>query len=67
MVELLKAEEVSEMLRVKPARIYELTREKKIPHIVIGERQYRYTEKMISDWIENGGNRDRKAAAGGQN
>jgi len=43
-------------LDLKPARIYELTREKKIPFVQIGERQYRYSEAALISWIEKGGN-----------
>ena len=53
---LLTVKEVSEILDLKPARIYELTRERKIPFVQIGERQYRYSETAIQNWIENGGN-----------
>ncbi len=53
---LLKVKEVSKILDLKPARIYELTREKKIPFVQIGERQYRYSETALLSWIENGGN-----------
>jgi excisionase family DNA binding protein len=53
---LLKAENVAEILDVSKQRIYELTREKQIPFIQIGERQYRYSETAILNWIENGGN-----------
>jgi excisionase family DNA binding protein len=53
---LLTVKEVSEILDLKPARIYELTREKKIPFVQIGERQYRYSETALINWIENGGN-----------
>lgn len=49
---------VSELLGVKTARIYELTRENKIPFIQIGERQYRYSETALNRWIEKGGNRE---------
>ena len=58
MTELLTANEVGRLLKLKPARIYALTREQKLPHIVIGERQYRYSEKSINEWIENGGNQE---------
>jgi len=54
---LLTVKEVGEILDLKPARIYELTREKKIPFVQIGERQYRYSETALANWIENGGNR----------
>jgi excisionase family DNA binding protein len=53
---LLTVKEVSEILDLKPARIYELTREKKIPFVQIGERQYRYSETALLNWIEGGGN-----------
>ncbi len=42
---LMTVTEVAELLDLKPARIYELTREKKIPFVQIGERQYRYPSK----------------------
>ncbi len=49
---------VSEFLDIKLARVYELTRENKIPFVQIGERQYRYSELALVNWIEQGGNRD---------
>lgn len=55
---LLTVNEVSEILGLKPARVYELTREKKIPFVLIGERQYRYSEAALSNWILCGGNQD---------
>lgn len=55
---LLTVKEVCEILDLKPARVYELTREKKIPFVQIGERQYRYSESALIKWIENGGNRE---------
>lgn len=58
---LLTVKEVGEILDLKPARIYELTREKKIPFVQIGERQYRYSETALTNWIENGGNQQREA------
>lgn len=55
---LLTVKEVSEMLDLKPARIYELCREDKtFPVILIGQRQYRFSEPALSSWIENGGSR----------
>ena len=53
---LLTVKEVSRILDLKPARIYELTRQKKIPFVQIGERQYRYSESALQTWIESGGN-----------
>ena len=55
---LLTVKEVAEILDLKPARIYELTREKRIPFVQIGERQYRYSQMAIENWIENGGNQN---------
>jgi len=43
--QLLTAKEVSEITGLKPARIYELTRKRQIPFVLIGERQYLYPEK----------------------
>ncbi|HEY0459256.1 MAG TPA: helix-turn-helix domain-containing protein [Pyrinomonadaceae bacterium] len=57
---LLTVKEVSEILDLKLARIYELTRQKKIPFVQIGERQYRYSETALQNWIENGGNQIQK-------
>ncbi|HEY0428416.1 MAG TPA: helix-turn-helix domain-containing protein [Pyrinomonadaceae bacterium] len=59
---LLKAEKVAEILDVSKQRIYELTREKQIPFIQIGERQYRYSETAILNWIENGGSNSQTEA-----
>lgn len=53
---LLKVEDVGEILDLKPARIYELCREKSIPFILIGQRQYRFSRTALQNWIENGGN-----------
>ena len=60
---LLTVKEVGEILDLKPARIYELTREKKIPFVQIGERQYRYSETALTNWIENGGNQAKQNAS----
>ena len=60
---LLTVKEVSQILDLKPARIYELTREKKLPFVQIGERQYRYSETALTNWIENGGNQVKQNAS----
>ena len=60
MEKLKTAKEISEKLNLKPARIWELTRERKIPFVQIGERQYRYSETALMKWIENGGNQDER-------
>ena len=61
---LLTVREVGEILDLKPARIYELTRERKIPFVQIGERQYRYSEQALTNWIERGGNQTKQNASG---
>ena len=61
MEKLKTAKEISEKLNLKPARIWELTRERKIPFVQIGERQYRYSETALMKWIESGGNQDKRA------
>lgn len=53
---LLKVDDVGEFLDLKPARIYELCRQKSIPFILIGQRQYRFSKFALMEWIENGGN-----------
>jgi excisionase family DNA binding protein len=53
---LLKVDEVSQFLDLKPARVYELCREKRLPFILIGQRQYRFSKVALINWIENGGN-----------
>lgn len=55
---LLTVLEVSEILHLKPARIYELCRrDKNFPVVLIGERQYRFSETALMNWVERGGNR----------
>ena len=51
---LLNASEVASILRVKPARIYELSRIKLLPTVRIG-RQVRYDENALLEWIKAGG------------
>ena len=53
---LLTVKEVSEILNLKPARIYELCREKSIHFVLIGQRQIRFCPKNLDYWIKNGGN-----------
>lgn len=61
---LLNVNEVASILDLKPARIYELSREGKLPFLVrIGDRQYRYHAQGLQNWLMNGGNSDRKTDA----
>ncbi len=62
---LLKVDEVSEFLDLKPARIYELCRrDKNFPVVLVGSRQYRFSETALLNWIQQGGNRQ---IEGGEN
>ena len=53
---LIKANDVAKILDVSTQRVWELTRENRIPFIRLGERQFRYCETALVRWIENGGN-----------
>lgn len=55
---LLTVNEVCRLYGFKPARIYQLTRDGLIPFVLIGERQYRYSESAIEEFISRGGNRN---------
>ena len=58
---LLTVTEVAETLGLKPARVYELSREGKLPFLVkIGERQYRYHASGMQNWLLSGGNVDQQ-------
>ncbi len=54
--EILVAQEAAEMLRVSTQRLYELSRTRQIPVIVLGQRQFRYSKQAIEKWLESGGN-----------
>lgn len=54
-MKLLTAREVSQVLQVKPARVYELARSRVIPTVRIGERQVRFDESALREWIARGG------------
>lgn len=53
--QLLNANEVAELLMVKPARIYDLARESKrngFPVIRIGDRSMKFNKQAVIDWLE---------------
>lgn len=54
-IRLIKADKVAEILDVSTQRVYELTRERRIPFIQLGDRQYRYSEAALSAWLKDGG------------
>ncbi len=51
---LLTAPEAARILRVRPARIYQLAREHRIPACRVG-RQLRISEAALRRWINQGG------------
>ncbi len=53
--QILVAEEVAELLRIDKQRVYQMVREKSIPFILLGQRQYRFSKQAIDAWLENGG------------
>ena len=52
---LLTAKEVSRVLQVTPARVYELARARTIPSVRVGDRQLRFDEFALRGWIASGG------------
>ena len=50
---LLTASEVANILRVSTARVYELARTKAIPSITLGQRQVRFDETALREWISH--------------
>ncbi len=61
-IQLLKADKVAKILDVSIQRVYELTRERRIPFIQLGDRQYRYSESALFAWLEDGGSRGQTIA-----
>jgi excisionase family DNA binding protein len=62
-MQLLTVKEGCELLRVKPTRAYELIRQGHFPPgvvVEIGRRQLRFSEDGLRNWIEAGGNIDRR-------
>jgi excisionase family DNA binding protein len=57
------AKEVSEILQIDLQRVYELTRRKLLPSVKLGDRQYRYSETALLNWITQGGNRESEACS----
>lgn len=51
----LTAKDVSVELSIPLARVYELTRRRKIPAVILGKRQIRYDPVALSAWAERGG------------
>lgn len=54
-IQLLKAEDVAEILSLPRLRVYELARQGQLPCVRIGERQIRFAKAALREWIEHGG------------
>lgn len=52
---LMTADEVAEILSVPRARVYELAREHLLPCVRLGERQVRFEEEALREFIRQGG------------
>lgn len=66
-MKLLTAGEVANVLRVSTARVYELARMKSIPSITLGQRQIRFDETALCNWIALASVRNGSASKEGQN
>ena len=55
--EILTADEAAQFLKVDRQRIYQLVREKHVPAILLGQRQYRFSKAALERWVEEGGSR----------
>jgi excisionase family DNA binding protein len=64
-MKLLKATEVADMLQVSLARVYELARRRTIPTIKLGERQVRFDEVALREWMTRSSEQDTMAQGGG--
>jgi len=54
-MQLITAKEASEILNIRLPRLYELTRQRLIPSVRLGERAIRFDEAALREWIERGG------------
>jgi len=52
---LLTATDVAQMLRVSKGRVYELARQGMLPALTVGQRQVRFEEGALREWIAAGG------------
>jgi excisionase family DNA binding protein len=52
---LITAKEASEILGIRLARLYELTRQRLIPFVRMGEKAIRFDEAALKEFIERGG------------
>ena len=53
--DLLTAEEVAELLRVRPRWVYDAARRGEIPCVRLGRRYVRFERSVIEAWVRGGG------------
>ncbi len=63
---LLTARETAQVLNIRLPRIYELARTNVIPSVKFGEKQIRFSEAALKEFIERGGVRSGEAQRGEQ-
>ena len=64
---LLTADEVAGILSVSTARVYDLARRNAIPALKLGQRQVRFDETALRNWIALASVRNCSASKEGQN
>lgn len=52
---LIKAKEAAEFLDLRLPRLYELTRQRLIPSVRVGEKAIRFDEAALKEFIQRGG------------
>lgn len=52
---LLKAKQAAEILNVRLPRVYELARLGVVPSVRLGEKQIRFNESALKEFVERGG------------
>ena len=52
---LIKAKEAAELLDLRLPRLYELTRQRLIPFVRMGEKAIRFDEAALAEWAKRGG------------
>ena len=66
---LITAKEASQILGIRLPRLYELTRQRLIPAVRVGEKAIRFDETALREFIDRGGipaNGDERTSTGGQ-
>jgi excisionase family DNA binding protein len=52
---LIKAKEAAELLDLRLPRLYELTRQRLIPSVRVGDKAIRFDEAALKEFVERGG------------